>query len=107
MGDTVASRRSFLLGAGTFLAAPAIVRVASLMPVSVPERLRIVRRWLPFGATVNGALVGQVGYAGTMWWTAVMYECAGWSQMAAGDGKFIWTRIDPIAIPSTSFRGAL
>lgn len=31
----IASRRSFLLGAGALLAAPSIVRVASLMPVSV------------------------------------------------------------------------
>jgi hypothetical protein len=31
------SRRGFLFGAAAFLAAPAIVRVASLMPVSVPK----------------------------------------------------------------------
>jgi hypothetical protein len=31
----IASRRSFFLGATAFLAAPSIVRVASLMPVSV------------------------------------------------------------------------
>lgn len=31
----VPSRRRFLLGAGALLAAPAIVRVASIMPVSV------------------------------------------------------------------------
>ena len=36
----LAGRRSFLAGATTFLAAPAIVRVGSLMPVSVP--------WEPF-----------------------------------------------------------
>jgi hypothetical protein len=33
----IPSRRRFLLGAGALLAAPAIVRVASLMPVSVIE----------------------------------------------------------------------
>ena len=31
----ITSRRSFFLGASAFLAAPSIVRVASLMPVSV------------------------------------------------------------------------
>ena len=31
----IPSRRSFLLGAGSLLAAPSIVRVASLMPISV------------------------------------------------------------------------
>lgn len=37
---TIPSRRRFLLGAGALLAAPSIVRVSSLMPVSVlePER---------------------------------------------------------------------
>lgn len=34
----IASRRSFLLGAGALLAAPSIVRVASLMPVSFLEK---------------------------------------------------------------------
>lgn len=33
----IASRRSFLLGTGALLAAPSIVRVASLMPVSVVD----------------------------------------------------------------------
>lgn len=33
----VPSRRGFLLGAGALLAAPAIVRVSALMPVSVVE----------------------------------------------------------------------
>ena len=33
----IASRRRFLFGAGAFLAAPAIVRVASIMPLSVPK----------------------------------------------------------------------
>jgi len=36
----LASRRSFFTGAAAFLAAPAIVRVGSLMPVRVP--------WDPF-----------------------------------------------------------
>lgn len=33
----IPSRRGFLLGAGALLAAPAIVRVSALMPVSVVE----------------------------------------------------------------------
>ncbi len=33
----IASRRSFLFGASAFLAAPAIVRVSALMPISVPK----------------------------------------------------------------------
>lgn len=33
----IASRRNFLLGASAFLASPSIVRVASLMPVSVVQ----------------------------------------------------------------------
>lgn len=36
-GLIVPSRRRFLLGAGAVLAAPSIVRAASLMPVSVLE----------------------------------------------------------------------
>lgn len=33
----IASRRSFLIGATALLAAPAIVRVASLMPIFAPK----------------------------------------------------------------------
>ena len=33
----IQSRRSFLRGVGAFLAAPAIVRVSSLMPISVAD----------------------------------------------------------------------
>jgi len=41
----IASRRRFLMGAGALLAAPAIVRVASIMPVSVPKTVGL-RPWL-------------------------------------------------------------
>lgn len=33
----IPSRRRFLFGAATFLAAPAIVRISNIMPVSVPK----------------------------------------------------------------------
>lgn len=42
------SRRRFFLGVSAFLAAPAIVRVASIMPVSVVDKPYIARRWLPY-----------------------------------------------------------
>ncbi len=38
----IASRRGFLFGASAFLAAPAIVRVSSLMPISVRPPLLTV-----------------------------------------------------------------
>lgn len=53
-GLILPSRRRFLFGAGALLAAPAIVRVASLMPVSVQEGTYVARRWLPYGATLTG-----------------------------------------------------
>jgi hypothetical protein len=37
MAELITSRRRFLMGAGVILAAPAIVRVANLMPISVLE----------------------------------------------------------------------
>jgi hypothetical protein len=46
----IASRRSFLFGGAILLSAPAIVRVAELMPVSVPkyDARYDGRRWLPY-----------------------------------------------------------
>lgn len=46
----ITSRRSLFGFGAALIAAPAIVRVASLMPVSVPRR---VIRWLPFNATTH------------------------------------------------------
>lgn len=86
----IPSRRRFLLGAGSFLAAPAIVRVASLMPVSVLDAPCL-------SASVKyevDDLVGAFGYAHRAWWKAVMHEGVGWSQIAVRDGKPIWTAID-------------
>ena len=79
----IASRRSFLIGGATFLAAPAIIRVASLMPVSVLEP-----------ALMLGDPLAQAGYAGTVWWRAVMVESAGWAQIAMRDGKPLCTLIN-------------
>ncbi len=38
----IASRRHFFLGASAFLAAPSIVRVANLMPISVLRDARLI-----------------------------------------------------------------
>lgn len=45
----IPTRRRFLIGAASLLAAPAIVRVASIMPVSVPKPEwtdYLSRRWI-------------------------------------------------------------
>lgn len=52
----ITSRRGFLGGVTAFLAAPAIVRVASIMPISVQP---IAYRW--------NAMFGVVGYDGTIY----------------------------------------
>jgi len=43
----IPSRRGFMFGAGALLAAPSIVRVASLMPVSVISPTHLVTAWPP------------------------------------------------------------
>lgn len=55
----ISSRRRFLLGAGAvFVAAPAIVRVASLMPISVPrpEARPIIQ---PFTLVIQTSIDGE------------------------------------------------
>lgn len=79
----IASRRRFLFAGASFLASPSIVRVASLMPVSVAALI------VPLGDPL-----AQFGYAGTTWWKAVMLEGAGWMQIAMRDGKPLWTPVD-------------
>jgi hypothetical protein len=54
----IPSRRGFLFGASAFLAAPAIVRVASIMPVSVVSRepevpYYVARRFLSWAEAVQ------------------------------------------------------
>lgn len=47
MTDLILPRRKFLAGAAAFLAAPAIVRVASLMPVKAERRDKMeVQHWV-------------------------------------------------------------
>lgn len=45
----VANRRSFITGMGALFAAPAIVRVASIMPVKAVRSSMILRTSLPAG----------------------------------------------------------
>lgn len=58
-GLIVPSRRRFFLGAGAVLAAPSIVRAASLMPVSViePEKWTYTARYYTEVMTVDVGLL--------------------------------------------------
>ncbi len=60
----IASRRSFFLGASAFLAAPSIVRVSSLMPVSVVADWNIYpgKMW-----ELRGDPLAQFGYTQSIW----------------------------------------
>lgn len=84
------ARRSFLFGLSAFLAAPAIVRVASLMPVSVPKIIAPPPLVVPpygnylvtnYGATVVwlGGLDGLAVMPGTS-----MYLCTQEPLLAPG-----------------------
>lgn len=93
----ISSRRSFLLGASSFLAAPAIVRVANLMPVSVIDApCRSVSIKYEFDD-----IVSAFGTASPTWWKAVMIEGADWLQIAVRDGKPIWTRTAIVQMQQT------
>ena len=55
----ISSRRSFFLGASAFLAAPSIVRVASLMPVSVLD-MGMTATPVPYTAPVPVGIEAQI-----------------------------------------------
>ena len=93
----IASRRNFLIGASAFLAAPSIVRVASLMPVSVAA-LDVDAAILAVGDRI-GAL--YLDTSRNTWWRVAMATGTSWSQIAMHDGKIVWGPID-ILRPSDS-----
>ncbi len=79
----IASRRNFIFGASAFLAAPSIVRVASLMPVSVAA----FSAPLPFGMFQGAgepkfvAAPGSI-YARTDNWGAYVRTTDGWKPIS-------------------------
>lgn len=68
----IPSRRRFLLGVSAFLSAPAIVRVASIMPVSV----------MPAISTFGGF---DVRYPEPNWWRQVLTDNQGWTVVCHHD----------------------
>lgn len=75
----IPSRRGFMLGAGAMLAAPAIVRVASLMPVSVAG----LDAPCPTGYTMTVRRLGPIPTPDDMEWMARIIR----------DSASIWTPI--------------
>jgi len=68
---TIPSRRRFLFGAAAFLAAPAIVRVASIMPVSVQNPFMDFHLGgdSVFSLTLEGQITGSLIPGQTIWAT--------------------------------------
>lgn len=63
--EDLASRRQFLVGAGSFLAAPAVVRAANLMtvrtPIIVPRRYECGLAWrLSINSVESGLISGNL-----------------------------------------------
>ena len=78
------SRRGFLFGASAFLAAPAIVRVASIMPVSVPKVTNLSI------AEMQEQTIRWIADMQTNWWRQAMDAELGWTQIAeTSDGRYI------------------
>lgn len=53
----ITSRRSLFGFGAALIAAPAIVRVAALMPISVPKYK--IRRWIPYNVTSHSLSISQ------------------------------------------------
>lgn len=91
----VASRRGFLLGLGAALAAPAIVRAASLMPVKA----------LPFGPRIEGMRTEWlpcVDFDFTKG-TVTIHRPAYWQRRLANAELAALTEEPPVILPITDF----
>lgn len=67
----ITSRRSLFGFGAALIAAPAIVRVASIMPVSVPKR---IIRFLPYNATTHALTIADVRRFKDQCWAAIQAQ---------------------------------
>lgn len=83
------SRRRFLLGAGALLAAPAIVRVASIMPVSVAADISRPSDWLMrYVANIQADASLSLNVRQT--WITMALTAPQWKPIArTSDGRYI------------------